>query len=70
MVHRAKRGGDKSPAARFPEATMALLDRLTADDPRSIPWELRAVLHAIAEATPGLRADHRWKRLNRIANRA
>ncbi len=70
MVHQAKRGGDKSPAARFPEATMALLDRLTADDPRSIPWELRAVLHAIAEGRPELRADHRWKRLNRIANRA
>lgn len=55
-------------AARFPESTLALVDRLVPDDPRSAPYDLGATLNMIAAAARQLRQDPRWKRLSRIAS--
>lgn len=38
-------------------------------DPRSIPYDLGRVLDLIAEASPSLRSERRWRRLRKIADR-
>jgi hypothetical protein len=54
---------------RFPEAFLALLDRLIDHDAHSCPYGLGNALHAIAEAAPPLRQDARWRLLSEIASR-
>ena len=57
------------PSRRFPDATLALLDKLVSDNPDQIPYELDAAVEMIAEAKPSLRQDSRWRRLNGITPR-
>jgi hypothetical protein len=61
---------DKKLLRRFPEAFLALIDRLIGRDSLSPAYGLAAALHALAESAPPLRQDPRWRRLNDIANRA
>jgi hypothetical protein len=71
LIHKMKKlDGEEGTeiAAKFPEPALALLDRLTADDPSGAPYDLVTVLNMIAAAAPHLRQDQRWKRLNRVAN--
>jgi hypothetical protein len=58
------------PHRRFPEAYLALIDRLISRDPISGAYGLGSALHALAEAAPPLRQDPRWRRLHDIANRS
>jgi hypothetical protein len=58
------------PHRRFPEAYLALIDRLISRDSVSGTYGLSAALHALAEAAPPLRQDPRWRRLNDLANRS
>ena len=60
---------ESSPARRFPEWMLQLLDRLVPDDPRPTPYDLGGVLNLIVEASPSLHGDQRWRRLKRIADR-
>lgn len=57
-------------AGTYPEATVALLDRLIARDASRAPYELASILDQVAESLPKLRQDERWRRLNRLAGRA
>ena len=54
-------------AKRFPEATLALVNRLTPDSPHYRPNDLDLILEKTAEATPSLRQDWKWRRLKEIA---
>jgi len=54
---------------KFPEAFLALLDRLIVAETASPPYGLGAVVDSLAKAAPHLRQDSRWRRLNEIANR-
>ncbi len=58
------------PHRRFPEAYLALIDRLISRDAISGAYGLGVALHALGEAAPPLRQDPRWRRLNDIANRS
>ncbi len=70
MIHHASANDGEVPlAARFPGATLDLLDRLISDDPKPVPYELGGVMAAIAEAAPDLRNDQRWRRLRRLSDR-
>lgn len=68
-VHRAAEQSEDSLAKRFPESMLQLLDRLVPEDPRPTPYDLGSVLNLIADASPSLRGDRRWRRLRRIADR-
>ena len=57
---------DDAPATRFPDATLALIDKLVPDDPDQVPYKLDLVVEAIGEAKPSLRQDSRWRRLSRV----
>ena len=52
---------------RFPDATLALLDKLVPDNPDQIPYNLDVAVEMVAEAKPSLRQDQRWRRLNDLA---
>ena len=54
---------------RFPDATLALLDKLVPDNPGQIPYNLDATVEMVAEAKPSLRQDQRWRRLEDLALR-
>lgn len=54
---------------RFPEPTLALVNRLVPDDPPEQLFDLNLNLEKIAEAKPSLRQDIRWRRLKGIARR-
>lgn len=54
-------------AKLFPEATLALVNRLVPDNPPETPFDLNSILEKIAEAKPGLRQDWQWRRLKGIA---
>ena len=54
---------------RFPDATLALLDKLVSDNPDQIPYNLDATIEMVAEAKPSLRQDGRWRRLKNITIR-
>lgn len=54
-------------AKLFPEATLALVNKLVPDNPPETPFDLNSILEKIAEAKPGLRQDWRWRRLKGIA---
>lgn len=69
-VHHAAEQSEASLARRFPESMLQLLDRLVPDEPRPIPYDLGVVLNLIADASPSLRGDRRWRRLRRIADRS
>lgn len=56
--------GSQPLATLFPTEALELLDRLIADEPRTLPHGLNAALDALAEAAPALRQDPRWQRLN------
>jgi hypothetical protein len=68
-VHRVVERSEASLARRFPQPLLELLDRLVPEDPRPIPYDLGSVLTTIADASPSLRGDQRWRRLRRIADR-
>ena len=53
-------------ATRFPDATLALIDKLVPEKPSQIPYKLDTVLELIAEAKPSLRRDILWRRLNDV----
>ena len=55
-----------APATRFPDATLALIDKLVPENPSQMPYELDIVLELIAVAKPSLRQDGRWRRLNDV----
>ena len=67
-VHKVA-GSEDSLAKRFPESMLQLLDQLVPDDPPPTPYDLGNVLDLIAEASPSLRGDRRWRRLRKIADR-
>jgi hypothetical protein len=54
-------------ASRFPEAMLALLDRVLPDGTLAPPHNLRSILDMIAAAGPTLRQDERWLRLDALA---
>jgi hypothetical protein len=68
-VHLMVERSNNSLAKRFPESMLQLLDRLVPDDPRPAPYDLGGVVNLLAEASPPLRGDQRWRRLRRIADR-
>ena len=53
---------------RFPIDMVALLDRLVSEDPALDPHDLGDLVNTLAEASPALRQDAKWRRLNRIAH--
>ena len=57
---------DDAPARRFPDATLALIDKLVPDNPDQAPYKLDIVVEAIGEAKPSLRQDSRWRRLRKV----
>jgi hypothetical protein len=65
VVHRLHASGL---LARFPEAALRLLDAILTDQPW-VSGELGQCLEAIAQAIPGLRKDHRRRRLAEYARR-
>ena len=54
-------------ATRFPEATLALVNKLVPNNPPERLSDLDLILDKIAEAKPTLRQDRRWRRLKKIA---
>lgn len=54
-------------ASRFPEAMLALLDRVLPNGAPAPPHDLRSVLGMIAAARLTLRQDERWLRLDALA---
>jgi hypothetical protein len=54
-------------ASRFPEAMLALLDRVLPDGAPTPAHDLRSILDMIAAAGPTLRQDERWLRLDALA---
>ena len=54
---------------RFPDASLALLDKLVSDNLDQIPYGLEAAVEMIVEAKPSLRQDSRWRRLKDLALR-
>ena len=59
--------GDEALATRFPDAALALIDKLVPDGPDQLPYNLGSAVEIIAEKKPSLRKDIRWRRLNEIA---
>ena len=51
---------------QFPDATLALFDKLVPDNPDQIPYNLDAAVEMVAEAKPSLRQDSRWRRLEAL----
>ena len=60
-------GGELNIPTKFPSHTLRILDALVPDDPGVAPFELTAILEAIAGAEPALRQNQKWLRLSRIA---
>ena len=60
---------ESSLATRFPDAALALLDKVVPDDPSCAPFYLSRVIEMIAEVKPGSRQDRRWQRLQDIVLR-
>lgn len=58
--------GEEALATRFPEAALALIDKLVPNNPDQLPYKLDIVVEMIAEANPSLGQDGRWRRLNDI----
>ena len=54
-------------ATRFPETTLALVNKLVPNNPPERLSNLDLILDKIAEAKPTLRQDRRWRRLKKIA---
>jgi len=53
-------------ASKYPEPMLALLDRLVSEAPQTAPLNLAELLNMIADASPGLRQDPRWRRLDHL----
>ncbi|WP_375157618.1 SIR2 family protein [Bradyrhizobium sp. RDT46] len=73
FVYRARDPEDESNGStslprKFPSDMVALLSRLVPEDPALAPYDLAGLLTTLAEASPGLRQDAKWRRLNRIAH--
>jgi hypothetical protein len=54
---------------KFPEAYLAMLDRLIARDTRSAPYGLSPIVRELAQAEPRLRQNPSWRRLNELIAR-
>lgn len=69
LLHVVSRGSEEEfdLATRFPEATLALINKLVPDSPPEPLFDLDINLEKIATAEPSLRQDLRWGRLKRIA---
>ena len=65
LANASNEEGD-APATRFPDAALALIDKLVPEKPSQIPYKLDTVLELIAEAKPSLRRDVLWRRLNDV----
>ena len=50
----------------FPDATLALINKLVPENPFETPYELSTALDMIAEVKPQLRRDEQWLRLKNI----
>lgn len=60
-------GDTKEPVTgKFPEQVLDLINRVTPDDPRSLPYDMDQALAAIVEARPELTRDARYGRLMRL----
>ncbi|MBR0785588.1 SIR2 family protein [Bradyrhizobium iriomotense] len=73
FVYRAREREDESNGSaslprRFPSDMVALLSRLIPEDPALAPYDLAGLVTTLAEASPALRQDAKWRRLNRIAH--
>lgn len=66
LVYGGARDGNAL-ASRFPEAMLALLDRVIPHGFPVPPHDLRLILGMIAAAGPTLRQDERWLRLDTLA---
>ena len=66
-VTRQSDEGDEALATRFPDAALALIDKLVPDGPDQLPYNLGSTVEMIGEKKPSLRKDRRWRRLNEIA---
>jgi len=66
IIHRLQ---DSELSARFPEEALRFLSTIVDDQPSWLPAELRRCLDVIAQATPNLRRDHRYMRLDELARR-
>lgn len=53
--------------ARFPSETLALIDKITSNNPSEIPFDLNSTLENIAQSEPSLRPDPKWQRLRNVA---
>lgn len=66
VIHRLQESGLP---ARFPEDALRLLFTILGAQPSWLPSELRQCLDAIAQASPNLRQDHRFIRVDELARR-
>lgn len=57
---------ERGHAHSYPNHALELLDRLTGTDPTWLPGDFKQCLDAIATAKPGLKDDHRYKRLEKL----
>ena len=69
VIYRDGDGREFELATKFPEATVALVNKLVPDNPSARLSDLNNILERIAEAKPTLRQDWRWRRLRKIARR-
>ena len=69
VIYRDGDGREFELATKFPEATVALVNKLVPDNPSARLSDLNNILERIAEAEPTLRQDWRWRRLRKIARR-
>ena len=53
--------------ARYPSETLALINKITPNNPSEIPFDLNTTLEKIAQSEPNLRQDPKWQRLRKIA---
>ena len=70
FLYRAVSGGGTEEfelATRFPDATLALVNKLVPNNPPERLSNLDLILDKIADAKSTLRQDWRWRRLKRIA---
>ena len=53
--------------ALYPSETLALINKITPNNPPEIPFDLNTTLEKIAQSEPNLRQDPKWQRLRKIA---
>lgn len=60
----------KSLAQRYPMDSVRLVDMLTPDKARYVPYSLREFLQNTSEVQPNLRQSQSWRRLNELSTRS